>query len=226
MKYIYKVFRKYLYDHGYKDSLIQKIWIFLQRPLQKRWKRNRIKNVHLKGEKLIRKFNAIAEDLNVECWLEFGTLLGAYRNRSFISFDNDIDMGINAIDFTENFQIKLKENGFKPVRAFYFVDRTSGLKEMTEIAYKYNGIYFDIFLSIDRGDKRKVFVYPMSDKTDTKYVVRQYMLEKYKPGKYVYINSLRCKSPSDPDEYLKSIYGDNYMTPIKGWNPPLSSPIM
>lgn len=224
---MYQTIRRFLYQHGYMNSPIQKIWVLLQRPFVQRFHKNKIKYVHKKGELLLTEVYRITKGLNINCWVEFGTLLGAYRNQSFIPFDYDIDMGMYIEDYSDVFKMKMKDQGFKLVKCYYFVDARQNIKQLSEVTYKYKGIYFDIFLSRKGQHNRTVCVYTSCfDDTDTKYNVKQYYLDNFEPGNSVYINNIECISPSNPHKYLKSIYGDNYMTPVQGWVPPKCNPIV
>lgn len=224
---MYQKIRSILYRNGYMNSPLQKFWVLLQKPFEKTMKVNKIKSVHRKGEKLLREFNSITQELNINCWLEFGTLLGAYRDKSFISFDYDIDMGMYAKDFTSEFQNILKEKGFRAVKCYYLVDVKNQSKNISEMTYKYNGIYFDVFLSYEKGEKRQLNVYTTCiDDVDTKFNCRQYCLDNANELVDVYINGIKCKSPGNPHNYLSSIYGENYMTPIQGWKQSNTNPVM
>lgn len=217
---MYQNFRKFLYNHGYMNSPIQKLWILFQKPFLGLIERKKINYVHKKGELLIKDFTFLANKLNIHCWLEFGTLLGAYRDKSFISFDYDIDMGMNYQDYTQEFQEQMCRHGFRKVKCFYLVDEERKIKTMTEVTYKYKGIAFDLFLTENTEESRYVYVYTTCiDDRDSMFNVRRYTLpatsEKFK----VYINGIECMAPSNPYNYLSSVYGDDFMTPIQGWTP-------
>ena len=224
---MFQKIRQFFYQHGYMNSPIQKLWVLLQNPFMNRFMRNKIKKVCKNGEILITEVNRLSNELHINCWLEFGTLLGAYRDKSFISFDYDIDMGMYAEDYTETFKKEMKIRGFHLIKCFYLVDEKKNVKEISEVTYKYKGIYFDIFLSHKYENYRAVCVYTSCiDDKDTKFKVKQYLLDNYSPGNKVYINNIECLSPSDPHKYLSSIYGKDYMTPIQGWKPPKNNPIV
>ena len=66
---------------------------------------------------LFHKFTQILNDNGVVFWLEFGTLLGFYREHDFIKHDFDLDIGVYMAD-AEKIRKILTDNGFKLVRDF------------------------------------------------------------------------------------------------------------
>ena len=59
---------------------------------------------------------------NYNIWLDFGTLLGYYRENDFISHDLDMDFGIQ-VSSLEEFEVieeHLINNGFNRTKEFYF----------------------------------------------------------------------------------------------------------
>src|SRR5690554_4224647 len=50
--------------------------------------------LHKNGKRVLIEFDKACEKAGVTYWLEFGTLLGAVRDKNFISHDLDIDTGM------------------------------------------------------------------------------------------------------------------------------------
>lgn len=222
-----KKIRSFLYQHGYKDSLLQKIWILLTLPYKKYKENINIRNVQRKGDDLLNKIISISKECGVIIWPEYGTLLGAYREKSFISYDIDIDLGMLFSDFTSKFKNALAENGFKVVRSFYVVNQKTGMKEIRELTYNYNGLNFDLFLSDLVEEKRFIYVFPTRvNDIENKFNIKKYTVEFSTNFETVTINNNKFAYPGRIKEYLKSIYGDNFMTPIKNWQPPKDNPNM
>jgi phosphorylcholine metabolism protein LicD len=137
---------------------------------------------------------------NNRWWLDFGTLLGFYRDGKIIDWDSDLDVGILYEDFyrdKENIESKIKESGFyltKVSDVFYRVNLS-----------KINELHCDIFLF--KKDKNSIY--------------KTHFIE-YK-SKYNEIFPL-CKKrffntefnvPNNIEIFLETRYGPEWKKPIK-----------
>lgn len=220
--------RIFLYKHGYENSLIQRVWITLMTPFMKFNQKMRSRNVNMKGNELLGILMSLSEKNNVLIWPEFGTLLGAYRNKSFISYDPDIDIGMFAEDFTGPLMSSLEDIGVTKQRCMFLINNDTNEKKLVELTLNYKGLLFDIFLS-DRvdSDMRRVYVsYRKINEIDNKYNVKYYTVDYKDSTEKILINGRPLYFPGNVKCYLESIYGKNFMTPIKGWIPPKYNPIM
>ncbi len=155
---------------------------------------------------------------NLVFWLDFGTLLGYYRDHDFIKHDVDIDMGTYLTNATK-VKEALERNGFKRVRHYYPVDH-SGLEE----AYKFRHISIDVFYYVKQDKIMHSTGYrplsPIKKSSLLKPIpmkVMEYTLPysgfhivEYK-GSHVYV-------PNDIVSHLKMNYGESFMTPNPQWN--------
>ena len=169
--------------------------------LQRKWSEycnNRIfekkkKYLHKNGVLILNKFQEACSKCDINGWLEFGTLLGAYREKSFISHDYDLDVGIYADDYTEVFKNMMRQLGFTEEHSFYLFDVEHKLKILSEVTYSYNGFAIDVFLSHKKENHRTVYVF-VANGTD-RPAVNKYDLDHVSPVRRVYIDNNPFKSP-------------------------------
>ena len=187
-------------------------------------KKKNARNLVFKKEasSVLQKFCTALNEDNIVFWLEFGTLLGYYREHDFIHHDSDIDTGAYLKD-AEQVRAALKKHGFERVR-FYHVLGEDGFEE----CYKHIDYQTTIDVFYFREDGNVLYCntfLPLRDMNKKKYVNKEipcqvkridvpncgYIETEFK-GNKVYV-------PSDCELYLKMHYGNNFMIP----NPNFSS---
>lgn len=152
----------------------------------------------------------------IKFWLEFGTLLGYYREHGFIPHDFDIDTGT----YYENapaVKNALEGAGFKLVREYRVLD-DGGIEQ----CYLYKHITIDVFYFRRDGDKMFCNSFYVIGKANLAH--RSCINKPIPVGvkridvplmNYIPATFMNCKVfiPEDTDRYLRVHYGDNYMTP-------------
>lgn len=73
-------------------------------------------------------------------WLDYGTLLGAYREHDFIKHDFDLDIGLWLKD-AEIAKKAMLKNGFELIRCF----RIKNDERRVEYCFAYKGVSIDLF---------------------------------------------------------------------------------
>lgn len=174
------------------------------------------------AKECLEEIKRVLDSENIEFWLDYGTLLGAVREKDFIAHDLDIDLGMFHTNQVEKVEKAFKEVGIKKVREFTLDGKT------VEQTYSFNGLYFDIFYYFAEGNLMWTYGFTFNNKKlkkvnlkgkdistgfdGMKYYVKKRGLEKISfKGKEYFV-------PENPDGYLKENYGENYMTPIKEWD--------
>lgn len=147
-------------------------------------------------------------------WLQYGTLLGYYREHDFIPHDDDMDLGAFIKDAPAIYKA-LTEAGFERVRHYHVINDW-GLEE----CYRYKGILIDFFYFKEDGDK--IFCYGFTPKSYASY---QFHIGKKIPFKVIRTDSpnfgfqkvifkgAQVYVPNRTGEYLEAHYGPNFMTP-------------
>lgn len=162
----------------------------------------------------------VFSEMGVKAFLTYGALLGAYRDHGFISYDPDIDLGIVADDIPENLHQMMAKAGFQPYRQVVM----AGTEQVVEETYIYNKLHLDIFYYFRDGNdlysviqrKHETKEWKEANATDGFPCDRSYVPTcEFERREFL---GLQIWMPIDTDGWLRAIYSDSYMTPIKNWN--------
>lgn len=164
--------------------------------------------------------NCVFATMNVRAFLTYGALLGAYRDKGFISYDPDIDLGVLASEIPDDLHEKMAQAGFK----LYRQNVLAGSEQVFEETYIYKKLHLDIFYYFQDGDdyysvlarKHETKEWKEANATDGFPCDRSYV-----PACDFELRDflgLQVYMPTDTDGWLRAIYSDSYMTPIKNWN--------
>lgn len=165
---------------------------------------------------VLQRFSLALNEAGIPFWLEFGTLLGYYREHDFISHDCDLDTGAFLED-QPRIQAVLEHAGFELVR-YYNVKDDGGREE----CYKHHdmGTTIDIFYFRVEGDVMYCNIF-----SPLKNMSFRWNLGKPQPFRTIRVNfplsdmqqvefkGAQVRIPQNTDAHLRAQYGDNYMTP-------------
>lgn len=159
---------------------------------------------------------------NIDYWVDFGTLLGIYRDNNFIKHDFDIDIGIKKSSYKKELEDIFTNSGMKKIREYYAYD------ELVEQTWIWNGVYIDLFMYVKENDK--LFSYEFYTKGEAKItkVNKKVSICDNLQARIFYIPDINVKrikfknieisAPENIDEYLILNYGENYKVPDKLWD--------
>ena len=161
----------------------------------------------------------IIEELNIPYWIDYGTLLGAIRENGFIEHDYDIDIGLFESDLSPLLEKKLILNGFKK-RYQYRLEDTNILSEQT---YSFNNINVDFFLY--QKSENNIIGHYFHAETSFELAMREKgWLDTYEVifnfhgiGSCDFLGN-SFPIPSNPINYLKQHYGEDFMIPDANWD--------
>ena len=159
-------------------------------------------------------YSSDLKDYNI--WLDFGTLLGYYRENDFISHDLDMDFGVQVSSF-EEFEVIEKyliNNGFNRTKEFYFN------KNLVELSYSYKGLNVDFIIYNKENDRvfsDTIFFMTNALGNPTRYEVYHYEIP-FSGLKECDFKGMKVKVPENTQEYLRTLYGEDFETPNTNYN--------
>lgn len=172
------------------------------------------------GYKVIRMMDKLGSELNIDIWIEWGTLLGYIREGSLISHDYDIDFATRRMSDKE-YQVfieKLAEYRFRLIRQFRYKD------SIVSETYDYNGTLVDMdycdlnekgikYFEYDIGAETKI------EKTSGRYYYEYmdmmiYRTDSFKIIRGCFKNGVGCNIPESAEKHIEQLYGKNWRIPI------------
>ena len=159
-------------------------------------------------------YSSDLKDYNI--WLDFGTLLGYYRENDFISHDLDMDFGVQ-VSSLEEFEVIEKyliNNGFNRTKEFYFN------KNLVELSYSYKGLNVDFIIYNKENDRvfsDTIFFMTNALGNPTRYEVYHYEIP-FSGLKECDFKGMKVKVPDNTQEYLRTLYGEDFETPNTNYN--------
>lgn len=155
----------------------------------------------LKHKSDLTKAKEVLESMGIEFYIVCGTLLGYYREGTFISHDRDMDIAVNVKDYTPKIQAEMERAGFNLLKRFG--TEKSGL----EMSY-YKNSKLDIFFTYDEKDHTWLAVH--KDGVVIKYKYPKPILRK------VNLEGVEVLAPQL--EYVTLQYGEDWLRPDTEWS--------
>lgn len=165
------------------------------------------------GNEVLLKAKKALDEIGINFWLDYGTLLGVYRDGKLISYDTDVDVGVFLDDYTENIIKALEKNGFVYERKI-IVDQG---RYAMEQSFSYLNVKIDIFYYRKEGNKMISHLFPLNDKK--KYTVRE-IYTTYSDFTSIDFLKQSFSIPKNTEQRLQETYGEDWRIPISDWYTP------
>ena len=174
----------------------------------------------LRGAEILDTMTEACKERGIPYWLEFGTLLGAYRDKTFMDHDYDLDVCILESDYSDGFDDYLKQFGFTVKRKLYLYNRMTKTRRLYEVVYNYKDFAMDMSLAFINGNERDILMTCefKGECATNEYEVHVYTHPYPLPLDKVTINGKEYNAPHKPEETLSNIYGKTFMTPDPHWS--------
>lgn len=169
------------------------------------------------GENSLQAYYRVGNKLNIQFDVMFGTLLGAYRDHTFIHHDDDIDMVCDIKYLSKNLLDTLRDEGFYLDRIYVTSDRVG-----VQLPMKYNGLTSDIYFMYDDDSLPQKHIYiPLAiegkdwlySKSLNIFSVKDMYIPYANTRSKVSFRNTELEIMGNADSILKALYGEDYMVP-------------
>ena len=176
---------------------------------------NQARRVRRMGLETLREANAACKEANILMFPTFGTLLGAIREKGFIPYDFDLDVGVARDVKPDMIHESMRSHGFTLTKQTYIPE-----VGITEETYHRKEVGVDVFYYFAEGEdwyaycpvKHEYKDWKEANISDGFPVARSYVPKS--DFEKIDFLGIQINVPVKAHEWLKDIYSDSYMTPI------------
>lgn len=182
--------------------------------------KQQVRKMRKNGLEMLNMADKAFNSMGVKAFLSFGTLLGAYRDKGFIAYDPDVDLGVLDTNLPDNMVEIMAKYGFH-LHKQNLIPTTGKVIEDT---YIYKGIHLDVFHYFEENDDFYTLVAQLHETKDWKEAndTDGFPCEKVSVIKTDFhrqpFMGIEVYMPIKTHEWLVDMYSETYMTPIKNWS--------
>lgn len=182
--------------------------------------KQQVRKMRKNGLEMLQMADQAFTSMGVQAFLTFGTLLGAYRDKGFIAYDPDVDLGVIDGNLPKNMYEVMAKHGFQLCKQ----NIISETNQVIEDTYIYKGIHLDVFHYFEEGGDYYTLVAQLHEKKDWKeanatdgFPCEKVSVVKTEFQRQNFMN-IEVYMPIKTHEWLVDMYSESYMTPIKNWS--------
>ena len=182
--------------------------------------KQQVRKMRKNGLEMLQMADQAFTSMGVQAFLTFGTLLGAYRDKGFIAYDPDVDLGVIDGNLPKNMYEVMAKHGFQLCKQ----NIISETNQVIEDTYVYKGIHLDVFHYFEEGDDYYTLVAQLHETKDWKeanatdgFPCEKVSVVKTEFQRQNFMN-IEVYMPIKTHEWLVDMYSESYMTPIKNWS--------
>lgn len=182
--------------------------------------KQQVRKMRKNGLEMLNMADKAFNSMGVEAFLSFGTLLGAYRDKGFIAYDPDVDLGVLDTNLPDNMVEIMAKYGFH----LHKQNLIPTIGKVIEDTYIYKGIHLDVFHYFEENDDFYTLVAQLHETKDWKEAndTDGFPCEKVSVIKTDFhrqpFMGIEVYMPIKTHEWLVDMYSETYMTPIKNWS--------
>lgn len=182
--------------------------------------KQQVRKMRKNGLEMLQMADQAFTSMGVQAFLTFGTLLGAYRDKGFIAYDPDVDLGVIDGNLPKNMYEVMAKHGFQLCKQ----NIISETNQVIEDTYIYKGIHLDVFHYFEEEDDYYTLVAQLHETKDWKeanatdgFPCEKVSVVKTEFQRQNFMN-IDVYMPIKTHEWLVDMYSESYMTPIKNWS--------
>lgn len=182
--------------------------------------KQQVRKMRKNGLEMLQMADQAFTSMGVQAFLTFGTLLGAYRDKGFIAYDPDVDLGVIDVNLPKNMYEVMAKHGFQLCKQ----NIISETNQVIEDTYIYKGIHLDVFHYFEEGGDYYTLVAQLHETKDWKeanatdgFPCEKVSVVKTEFQRKNFMN-IDVYMPIKTHEWLVDMYSESYMTPIKNWS--------
>ncbi|RWS17365.1 fukutin-like protein [Dinothrombium tinctorium] len=159
-----------------------------------------------KATNLLRKVKNILDYLEIPFWLSSGSCLGYYRECDWISYTQDVDIGIAIKHYKPSLIDHFSMNNLPLIHVF------GKPEDSYELSFRDHDLKLDIFFFYE--DENSIWNGGTQARTGFKF---KYVFRKFDLCWTEFVD-LSVRVPCQTKAYIEDNYGSKWYTPIKQWN--------